>query len=102
MSNTCAKMCDAVQSVVCDPVFCKCLAPKKHSVSALSSVDVCALTSAQSIKRTATAITGRMKISSWDGMAHPLVALSLSPDLLICAKELFVGAKQVERAMLHT
>jgi hypothetical protein len=27
-------------------------------------------------------------------MAYPLVALSPSPDLFICAKDLFVGAKQ--------
>jgi hypothetical protein len=42
-----------------------------------SSVDVCALTSAQNIKRTATAIPMRHEISSSDAMAYPLVAEQL-------------------------
>jgi hypothetical protein len=42
----------------------------------------------------------RMEISSCDAMAHPLVALTPPGTLLDCAKDLFVGAKQVWRAML--
>jgi hypothetical protein len=41
-----------------------------------SSVAVCALTSAQSIKRIAAAIVVRIKIASCDAMAYRLVALT--------------------------
>jgi hypothetical protein len=71
MNNTCAKISDAVQSRICNPAFCiNALHPRNTELALVSSVAVCALTPAQNIRRIATAIPVRMKISSCDAMAY--------------------------------